>query len=251
MQRREHRAPGGAGQVEYQQLVPRVEVVGGFVEHQHLRLGGQGAGEQHPLTLAAGQGDQRPIQQSKTFRTLGRPMHGGPVGFGESAEGAQMGGAAEGDQLGCGETRAGGVVLGEYADPAGSGARGERGDRGIAEQGAPGGRADHAVEGAEQGRLAAAVQADDRAEAATVDLPGDLPQHRAAAPGGIDPVEADGGHRGSTTWRRIASTKAGTPTTAVRMPIGTSVGASTVRAAVSAQTSSRAPSSAAQGTSRR
>ena len=131
-------------------------------------------------------------------------------------------------------------VLRHVGDEPGSLAVAETAGRAVREPDVAG-RADHAGDRPEQGRLARAVRADQRGPVAGGHADADVVQGHGRAEADPQAVHAD--HDESALARRERSTnrKNGAPTAAVMTPIGTSVSGWTVLAAMSASTRKAAP----------
>ncbi|OLL89037.1 Macrophage infectivity potentiator-related protein [Pseudonocardia sp. Ae356_Ps1] len=254
VQRGDDGDPEVPGQPQDSELVTGVEVVGGLIEHQDPGLLGQRTGEEHPLAFPAGQLRQRTGGERGTAGALQRVGDDGGVAGAGTPERAQVRGATEHHGLPRGEVEPAGVVLGEHPDRAGVVAVRHRGQIVVAEQQMPAHWLEHPVEALEQGGLARSVGPDEGEHRAVGDGQGGVVHDRVPAVADADAVDDEPGAHTPTApvaLRRSTYRKKGTPIAAVRMPIGSSVGASTRRAAVSDQTTTSAPSSTHTGRVRR
>ena len=91
-----------------------IEVRERLVEQQHARLGGQGAGERHPLLLAARDLPHPPVREARR----GRPGRAPRPPGGPSPPRLFAAGEAEGDVLAHGQVGEEGVVLEDHAEVA-------------------------------------------------------------------------------------------------------------------------------------
>ena len=142
-------------------LAGRVDPGGRLVEHQQVGLAGQGAGDQGALLLAAGQGGDRvvdPVQQADIGE---RVAYGRAVGRARGPEDSAPGQPARGHHLADGgrHAAAGAQPLRHVADP---GPVLEAAQVGAEQLDVAAARRHQAEHGADQGRLAGAVGAEDR-----------------------------------------------------------------------------------------
>ena len=141
-------------------------------------------------------------------------------------------------------------LLNQHGDAAGKVSRAQPGNRTASD-------VNVAVEGhkardrAEDSGLSSAVGPDQRQPFACRDGKVEVPDHRPSFVGDRYCRKADVAHRGAPRVDRITTMKKGAPKKAVITPIGSSAGATTVRAAVSARTRKAAPNSTERGTTTR
>jgi hypothetical protein len=176
-------------------LAGRVDAGRGLVQHQQVGASGQGPGDQGALLLAAGEGADRvadPVQQTHVGQ---RRADGLAVGRSGRAEDAPAGQPARRHDLahGGGDAAAGAHPLRDVADP---GPLPELALRG-AEEGDLAGLGRHqAQDGADQGRLARAVGAQDRHDLAGRHVQVDVLEHGPAAVGDGGVRDGDDAHDG-------------------------------------------------------
>ena len=232
--REDHREPVGGepGDLpQHQRLVAEIEAGGGLVHDQDGGLLRQRAGDQHELALAARQPGVVGPGEIPDAEAGERALRRFAVDFAGLGEQAEPRGAAHQHHLqrGVGEGRRMGLRdigrMGRDLAP------GEPVERRAGKQHRPAARRDQPEQGLEQRRLAGPVGAQ---QAEDLARPG---AERDAGPdlvAGIADRQIPGldGHAHVRRPRPSSQRKNGAPTTAVRMPSGTST-AETVRASVS------------------
>ena len=259
----DHHHDAGAGrgetldQFEHAQLVTEVETCGRFVEQQQFRLGRivgglelqQRASQMNALLLAARKAvvtlcsarcvtshsamisDHRGIDRAAGFCGIGSHPHD----FGDRERKHHIG------------------MLRQDRPVLREGMRGKGFDGAAFQRDAAVGGAQFARQEPQQRRFAGAVGSDQGDDFAGFDRERDAVEDIAA----VDPYHGLGGfdqraHKVATDrCRSNKARKNGAPIAAVMMPIGTSAGAASTRAAVSAQSSRAPPSSIDAGSSRR
>ncbi len=237
-------------QLEHPLGVPDVQARRRLVEQQHPRLRGQRAGQHHALALAAGQGGQPPPGEPRHVQPPGGLGGGLAVAAGRAAEVAQVRGAAEQHVLLDGHVRRQHRRLRQVRDQPGAAAAAHAAKVGAVEQhGAavphqPGHRA-------QQGGLARPVRPDQGEPAAGADRERHPAQHRDPVQVHGEILHGDGAHVRIALVERRIQTNTGEPASAVTTPIGSSAGATTVRAAVSASTRKPAPQVSESGSTNR
>src|SRR3569833_3020031 len=161
--------------------------------------------------------------------------------------------AAEGDGLPDREVESTQLVLAQDADRACDIASRRAPQVVVTENHLTGRRFEGPIDGLEQSGLSAAVRSVHRDVLAFCDAHVDVANRRNVRVAGVDSGEGKLHESPAVpvALRRRTRRKTGTPKTAVRIPIGVSVGPSTTRAAAPAQTRINAPCNAPTGTARR
>jgi hypothetical protein len=245
-------------QREHLDAVAQIEMGRGLVEQQDLGILGQRPGDQHELSLAAGQlengsvgefGDPHPLHGALRALDVGRRL---------VAERTQVRRPAHQHDLTGAEGKGDLDVLGDHRQLPRQGASRQRLRASTAHADASGGRPQHPRGDAEESRLAGAVAAGEHEDLAREELEVDVAQNLATAELDGDPLEGEGcralpRHAAKVReWcRRSSHRKSGPPAIAVMAPTGSSRPASRERAMVSHSTRKAAPPTAAAGTSRR
>src|SRR5215207_8311414 len=264
VQRSEHREPAMRElpeESQHRELRPHVEVVRRLVEQEQLGLLGERPRDVHPLSLAARERRVLTVGEVHEVRVLEAAAHDGPVELARSGERAEVGGAAERDDLRDPEAgRVLHVLLGEGYD-AGPFAATQRGEVAAVEARRSGIRSLDARDEVQQRALAGAVRAEEGPHIARGHWAVDVVDDEAAAAREADAIRPEtvaAGIRGarcirhaSLRFRSMMMANTGPPMSAVRMPTGSSRGSNMVRAAVSAQIRKSAPASAESGSSDR
>ncbi|GAB2817508.1 hypothetical protein GCM10027073_56570 [Streptomyces chlorus] len=117
VQRGEHGQPAGAYQGQDLQLLSDVQVVGGFVQHQHLRLLSERAGDQDPLLLTAGEREESAVGQMTGADSLQGGATRPPVLVGGTGHRLLVRQPAHGHDLGHGEVELRGRFLRQGGEP--------------------------------------------------------------------------------------------------------------------------------------
>ena len=155
-------------------LVLYVEEAGWFIEKEDAGLLGEGEGDPGALALASGEAPERAGGDVADIGGFERPGDGFVVGRGCTLEEALVGSAPAPDELAHGQVDTLGVLLGQNGE-ATSDCPGADGANLVAvEEDVPGGGLEQAGEAAEEGRLAAAVRADDGDEFAALKVQRDI-----------------------------------------------------------------------------
>jgi len=241
--------PGEAGQA-----VAEVHVRGGLVEQPDADALGERARQQHAPPLAARQRGIGALGQLAELERRERSVGAREVVRGLAAERAEERRAAERHHLAHAERKGHGRVLRHHGDALRDLAPRQPGQRTAGERDLARVRAKRPRERAEQRGLARAVRSGDDHEPPGLERQVHSAQHRHAPERVRDPARGDerGAHDGSRASSRRSSTRnSGPPTSEVSAPTGSSVGASTTRASVSATSRNAAPASADAGTSSR
>jgi hypothetical protein len=177
-----------AHEVEDLDLEAQVEVVRGLVEQQHPGALGQARRQPHPLQLAPRELVDGPFGHAGHPGEGHGPLDRGPVGVAQRREPAAVRVPPEGHDVADLETRRVRPRLGQEGDPAGERPGRER--RGVFEVAGPATHPDLAAvdpveagEGAQHGRLAAAVGADERGDHAGTQAQRHPVHHRRALVG--------------------------------------------------------------------
>ena len=108
-----------ADHVEHLELMGDVEIGGGLVQQQHLRLLGESHGDPHPLALPAGELLEQPSLELVGAGGGERLGHGALILLAPLREQPLMGEAAAGHQLAHGDAVGGDRGLREQAEAAG------------------------------------------------------------------------------------------------------------------------------------
>src|SRR6188472_1806508 len=236
---------------QLERLLLMADVEGGsrLVEEDDRRLLREGAGDDDALALAAGERPERPLgeglQPEPVERARGRIAVGGSF----TRERPEMRSPAH--QRVLRDRQPGGCLGllrydGEQPRPL---APLEVGGRPLEERHVPLVR-EEPRDRAEERRLAGTVRADERHPLAAFHLCRHLQHDRTAAQPHRHAVECDGAHARPPRVRRT-NAKNGAPKSAVITPIGTSAGASAVRATTSARIRNPAPTTKESGSSPR
>ena len=230
-----------------------IQVVGGFVQQQPRRLLRQRARQVHPLLFTAGQPLPIAIGQVADAHLLHRlPGEAAILGT-KTAPAADMGQTPQQYRLLHRQRESAGGGLLEKSDAPGAFPRGKRGDLAPFQPNAAAGGGLQPGQQLEQRGFTAAVDAEHAGDLTGQGAETEVFQHRARAHSPTYPLGAQTGlrffNRHALTFRYSNSRNTGTPNSAVNTPTGSSRGANSVLASVSAATANKAPHSALAGNS--
>src|SRR5581483_7491223 len=237
-------------QLEHLLLMADVERGRRLVEEHDRRALRERAGDQHPLTLAAGQRGDDPVREREEIKARQRVVHRGEIARSLDAERGDVRRPAEQDVVGHPRTFGDDRGLRNKRDqPRPLAARQRRRPPAAEEQLAGPGR--EPGNEAQQRRLARAVGADDRQPLAPRDVHVDAPQHRVAVVGHRGGAAVDHDVTPSRRDERSTRMKNGAPKNAVTTPMGISAGDDSVRASRSATHRNAPPNSSDNGSTTR
>src|SRR5699024_5666558 len=206
-------------------LVRDVEEGGRLVEQQHVRVLGQGHRDPHPLALPAGELVDWPLGELRGAGQVQRRRDGVVVDRAPSGQQALMRVAAPPDEIGDSDSLRGQGRLREQAQEAGELFGRHPMDLLPVQQHLAATRREQARHGAQQGRLAAGVGADDRGDPA-----GEQGEVEVLDDGAIAVAQCElageqavcGGHR-ALAWRLVRMSRTvreGAPSAPVTTPTG-------------------------------
>src|SRR5690606_19233203 len=232
-------------------LVADVERGGGLVEHERVGLLRERARDAHELALAARERGEGAVGEAEHVAAGHGLLDRHAVGLSLAAPVAEVGVAAHGDEFAHGDGERELLVLRHDADAAGQLTRRPLRQRAPRVTRLARLRRERAEQHPEQRGLARAVGAEDRVHAAGRHVEVHAVQ-RGRGGARVREAQAARGEDGAHT-RLLASssTNTGTPISAVMTPTGSSAGAASVRAAVSATSRNAAPASSDAGSRKR
>ena len=253
VQCRYHRDAQPFCRTEHAVLMLHVEMVGRFVEHEHLWLLGQSTGDQDALLLAAGQRGEQSRAQIPGIGLVHRLPDGLVFGGTVAGDDPAVWQSPGGDHLARCEVEMQGVVLGQRGHLTGILAHADGTNVALTHHDMTVGRLQRPIQTAQRRGFAAAVGPDDPDELTRLDGQVHVAHHQTAADLDVHVIELHA-HQICTidaSRRFIKNTNTGTPTAAVIAPSGSSCGGTTVRDNRSAETRKTAPSKGVTMMSRR